>query len=102
MRLHLVLILAMTFALGICVAASFFLVGGSLVLRGPFVGERSWLLIYPLQAVLVAAVLFVVARALSGRLALPGLVLVIDGRDGLPRSDEERDLIAEALRPLGE
>lgn len=79
MQLHLPLVAVLTLALGLCVAASFFVVGGPVALFGPGVIERAWPVIYPLQAVLVAVLLFVVARALRGRLAIAGLVLVIVG-----------------------
>jgi hypothetical protein len=77
MRLLAALALTLTFALGLCAAASFYLVGGRVALLGPDVVEEWWPLIYALQALLAAGLLFMVARPLRHRLEAPGLVVVI-------------------------
>jgi len=53
--------IAMTFVLGfLSTAAAFFMVGGQLALRGPYVLAREWPWIYGLMAFLAAAIGFVV------------------------------------------
>lgn len=53
--------IAMTFVLGfLSTAAAFFIVGGQLALRGPYVLAREWPWIYALVVILAAGIGFVV------------------------------------------
>lgn len=79
MRLCVALILVLTLALGLCVAASLYIVGGRVALLGPGVVERSWPLIYLLQALFAAGLLFGVARAGRDRLHLGRVAVVVVG-----------------------
>lgn len=66
-----------TFGLGLSVAVSWFIFGGTTAFRGPFrVLEESWPLIYGSQALLAAAGTWAFGRAV-GALAPARLVLVV-------------------------
>jgi peptidoglycan/LPS O-acetylase OafA/YrhL len=57
---------------------SLFIVGGSVALRGPFVLQHSWPIVYGIQAILAAALLYVVTRYGApwlGAMALVAMVL---------------------------
>jgi hypothetical protein len=77
MALFAALSLVLTFVLGTTTALAFYLVGGTLALRGPFVLYQSWPLIYLLEAVFVAAVMFVVGRLFIDRLTNRTLVAIV-------------------------
>jgi hypothetical protein len=63
--------------LGCCTALSFLLVGGRLALAGPYVLERMWHVIYPLEAAIVGVVMVIVGWMLRGRGGILSLVVIV-------------------------
>ena len=72
------MVVATTLGLGLTVAVSWFLFGGTAAFRGPFVALRdSWPLIYGSQAVLAGVVGWLLVRSL--RPATPGRAVSVIG-----------------------
>lgn len=69
----------LTLVLGGMTYLAFYLVGGNPYVSGPAGVRESWYLIYPLVALLAAAVGYGLGLALRQRLGLGGLLVVIAG-----------------------
>lgn len=63
--------------LGVLTAISFYVVGGRLALQGPYVLERMWFVIYPVEAVVVGVVMVVVGWMLRGHASPLSLIAVV-------------------------